>query len=358
MGEIQQDRKVKLTFGGDAFADGRVPLTLLAEKLKALQSLLFHAAATVTGDGVTRRGQWANRYREAVELRFTDSHHSELTIEAELPGVGLFPDDLGVQSLDLAYDFAAFVDEGRGDAWKRVPDRQNRLLLLRTLEQLAPRSPEGYTLTFAKGSADGSGVRISGETRAKTQALIERQLGDESSDLEEVCVSGKLTKIHYETAPEMLSVRVSPNQDVKCFYDESLREQVASLCPGSMVEVIGFAGKQVRGYVTQIDSVKTVNPVSMEPVLIRSFPHGKYNYRLREAVSFNIEFADGVWAYSNDTLGIRGFAFKREDALRELYEAFTFAYHDIGQADESSLIGKAIDMRREFQRLVEMKEGA
>jgi len=58
----ESTRKVTLTFGGEGFADGRVPLTLLAEKLKALQSLLFHAAATVEHDPAGRRGQWANRY--------------------------------------------------------------------------------------------------------------------------------------------------------------------------------------------------------------------------------------------------------------------------------------------------------
>jgi len=361
MAETDSNRKVTLTFGGEGFADGRVPLTLLAEKLKALQSLLFHAAATVTHDSVGRRGQWANRYRDAVELGFSDAHHSELTIEATLPDAGLFEDyeNLGTQALDLAYGFAEDVNAGRAtEVERRVPDRQERLLLLRTLEQLAPRSPETYALTFANGLSAHSGVRITALTRARTQMLIYRELLDEGSDVEEVQVVGKLTKIHYDTAPQMLSVRVSAGQEVQCYYDESLRDQVASLCAGSIVEVIGLAGKSVNGRLKRIDYVKTVDPVSMEPVRISSFEHGERRYRLREAVPFNIEFAEGVWAYSNDALGIRGYAFKRDDALRELNEAFDFAYRDIGLADEDSLIGKAIDMKREFQRLVTATGGA
>jgi hypothetical protein len=351
-------RKVTLTFGGEVFADGRVPLTLLAEKLKALQSLLFHAAATVEHDPAGRRGQWANRYRDAVELRFAGAHHSELTIEAELPDAGLFVDDLGARALDLAYSFAEDVEAGRGaEASRRVPDRQERLLLLRTLEQLAPRSPEAYTLTFANGSAGHAGVRISAQTRARTQMLIYREMLDERGDIEEARVVGTLTKIHYDVAPQMLSVRVSAGYEVRCYYDESLREQVASLCAGSIVEVVGLAGNSAGGRLKQIDYVRTVDPVSMEPVRISSFEHAGHRYRLREAVPFNIEFAEGVWAYSNDALGIRGYAFKRDEALRELHEAFDFAYRDIGLADESKLIGKALSMKREFQRLVQVNGG-
>jgi hypothetical protein len=349
-------RKVTLTFGGDAFADGRVPLTLLAEKLKALQSLLFHAAATVTQDSVGRRGQWANRYRDAVELRFSDAHHSELTIEAELPDAGLFEDyeNLGTQALDLAYGFAEDVDAGRADAVaQRVPDRQERLLLLRTLEQLAPRSPETYALTFANGSASHAGVRITALTRARTQILIYRQLLDEASGVEEARVVGTLTKIHYDVAPQMLSVRVSTGHEVKCYYDESLREQVASLCAGSIVEVVGLAGTSSGGRLKQIDYVKTVDPVSMEPIRISKFEHGGQVYRLREALPFNVEFIENVWAYSHDSLGIRGYAEKRDDALRELHEAFDYAYAAFALEQDDLLDEKAQLLKKRLLELVE-----
>ena len=346
-------RKVTLTFGGDAFADGRVPLTLLAEKLKALQSLLFHAAATVEHDPAGRRGQWANRYRDAVELRFTDAHHSDLTIEAELPSSGLFPDNIGIRALDLAYGFAEDVESDRGAG--RVPDRQERLLLLRTLEQLAPRSPEAYSLTFANGSAGHAGVRITGQTRTRAQMLIYRELLDERSDVEEARVVGTLTKIHYDVAPQMLSVRVSAGREVRCYYDESLREQVASLCAGSIVEVVGLAGTSAGGHLKQIDYVKTVDPVSMEPVRIARFEHDGRTYPLREAVAFNIEFSEGVWAYSSDVLGIRGYATRREDALRELHEAFDFVYQDIALEADDALEAKAIDLKRQVLALVTLE---
>ncbi len=355
-------RRVTLTFGGGSFADGRVPITLLAEKLKALQSLLFHAAATVSRDKLARRGQWANRYRDAVELRFADARTGSLVIEAELPSetTPTFGDafDLGRQALDLAYDFTAHLDQSNPAALEKlVPDRQERALLLRAIENIAPDPAENYTITFANGSPQHRDVILTGATRLRARELLLQQAIDLAESAREVTIVGTLTKIHYDVGPQKIAVRVGPGNEVDCFYDDSLREQVSNLCAGSIVEVVGIATLDMEGRVKQIDSVTGVEAVSMEPIRISTFEHGGRRYQLREAIPVSVEFSEGVWAYSNEALGIRGYAERREDALRELHEAFDFAYRDIGLAAEDTLIGKAIDMRREFQRLVQSNGG-
>lgn len=358
----ESTRKVTLAFGGEVFADGRVPLTLLADKLKALQSLLFHAAATVSKDKIARRGQWANRYRDAVELRFTDARTGSLVIEAELPAANapaLWDDfDLGGQAVELAYDFARSTDQSDLPALTRlVPDRQERALLLRSIESIAPSPAENYAITFANGSPQHPGVSLTGESRQRARRMLLQQSIDENESAREATITGTLTKIHFDVGPQKVAVRVGPGNEVDCFYDDSLREQVSNLCAGSTVEVVGNATLDVEGRVKQIDSVMSVEAVSMEPIRMSTFEHAGSRYRLREAVPVSIEFTEGVWAYSYDALGIRGFAERREDALRELHEAFDFAYRDIGLADEDSLIGKAIEMKREFQRLVQVNGG-
>jgi hypothetical protein len=90
----------------------------------------------------------------------------------------------------------------------------------------------------------------------------------------------------------------------------------------------------------------------MEPIRISYFEHAGRRYRLRNAVPFDIEFTEGVWAYSNDTLGIRGYAFNRDDALRELHEAFDFAYRDIAMEADEALVGNAIELKRQLLALV------
>jgi hypothetical protein len=355
MADGETTRRVTMTFGGEVFADGRVPLTLLAEKLKALQSLLFHSAATANRDKVARRGQWANRYRDAVELRFANARPGSLVIEAELPGsLALSSDfDLGAVAVDLAYECAAALQKGDGRRlMEQVPDRQERALLLRSLEALAPEAAEDYTITFAGGSLRKPGVRLTGSSRLSARQLLLEQAVEVIEPAREARIVGTLTKIHYDIGPQKIAVRVGQANEVDCFYDDSLREQVANLCAGGVVEVAGVASFDIEGRLKQIDAVTGIEAVSMEPVRISRFEHAGRSYALREAVAFSIEYSDGVWAYSNEALGIRGYALKREDALRELHEAFDFAYRDIGMAKESELIGKAIDMRRELLRVV------
>jgi hypothetical protein len=362
MASDDPSRKVTLTFGGEAFADGRVPLTLLAEKLKALQALLFHAAATVTHDKIARRGQWANRYRDAVELRFAESRTGSLVIEAKLPGsvAPVLGDqyDLGREAVKLANEFAASVErEDTPGLAKLVPDRQERALLLRSVEALAPDPAETYTLSVANGSPQHAGVSLSGATRRRARALLQEQAMDEADAGREVTIVGTLTKIHYEVSPEKIAVRVGPGNEIDCFYDDALRDQIANLCAGGIVEVIGIATLDVEGRIRQIDSVTAVEAVSMEPVRISRFDHGGRSYKLREAALFTIEFTEGVWAYANEALGVRGYAARRADALRELHEAFDYAYQDIALAEDDALIGRAIEMQREFERLVEAGGG-
>lgn len=362
MAEGNATRKVTLTFGGDAFANGRVPLTLLADKLKALQLLLFHAAATVSRDKVARRGQWANRYRDAVELRFAESRPGSLVIEAELPAQAqLLVDefDLGERSVAFAYDFADAIGREDPQSLARLaPDRQDRTLLLRALESIAPDPAENYSITFANGSPQRSGVRLTGRSRLWARLLLLQGALADAEPAREATVVGTLTKIHYDVGPQKIAVRVGPGNEVDCFYDDSLREQVSNLCAGGIVEVVGIASFDVEGRVKQIDAVTGIEAVSMEPVRISRFEHAGRVYRLVEAVPFGVEYSEGVWAYSNEALGIRGYALKRDEALRELHEAFDFAYRDIGLANEDDLIGRAIDMRREFLRLVQADTAA
>ena len=168
----------------------------------------------------------------------------------------------------------------------------------------------------------------------------------------ETTIVGMLTKIHFDVGPQKIAVRIGPGNEVDCYYDDALRDQVSNLCAGGVVEVAGIASLDVEGRVKQIDTVTGIEAVSMEPVRISSFERGGRTYRLREALPFNVEFSDGVWSYSNESLGIRGYAFRRDEALRELHEAFDFVYRDIAQESDDSLDERAIELKRQLLALV------
>ena len=108
----------------------------------------------------------------------------------------------------------------------------------------------------------------------------------------------------------------------------------------------------------RLDVVTSVDSVNMEPIRMARFEHGGSVYKLREPVPFNIEFADGVWAYGNAGLGLRGYAKRRDEALRELHEAFDYAYREIVMEDDDALDGKAIELKRRLLSLVETAQPA
>ena len=93
----------------------------------------------------------------------------------------------------------------------------------------------------------------------------------------------------------------------------------------------------------------------METVFISKFEYRGRTYNLLEVVPFVVEYSDGMWLYSNDVLGIMGWAFSRDEVLQELYSDFDFTYRNIGLEDESELNGKAIELKRELLRLFPQK---
>lgn len=351
------ERKLTLTFEDQAAGGGRVPLEVVAHKLQALQLLLFHAAATVAHDPAARRGQWANRYREVVELSFEDAHHSHLTIETRLaePDPTLFEGrDLGKASLDLAYGVArALQNQDTAELTRQVPDRQERATLLRQFESLAPRENEAFTLRLANGSSGHEPIRLTGQTRRLAQVLASQSQTEDADDFEEARIVGTLTKIHYDVAPAKLSVRVGRGHEVDCFYDTSLRDQVANLCAGSVVEVGGLGTLTRGGTLKQIDVVTDLDSVSMEPIRLARLEHAGRSYSFGEPVSFEVEFAEGVWAYANERLGVRGYAHRREDAFRELAEAFDYAYKEFALEEDEALDSGALELKRRLLALVE-----
>ena len=357
MTPTDSDRTLTLKFDGEAAAGGRVPVSVLADKLKAFQTLLFHAAATVAHDSQGRRGQWTNRYRDAVELRFAEAREGSLVIEADLtkpPPDLLGERDLGLKAVDLTFEAAGAI---RGRNYQAlasaVPDRQERTLLLRQFESLAPREGEALSLTLANGVAGHDPFRLTGETRAVAQRFLYRDAVTESGHLEEARVVGTLTKIHYGVGDEKLSVHADKGAEVWCHYGPDLRDHVANLCAGSVVEVNGFGTLTRGGKLARIDVVTDLEVVSTEPIRIARFEHGGAIYKLRESVAFEVEFADGVWIYSNERLRLWGYADKREEALAELAEAFDDQYREIALEEDAALDLKAVQLKHRLLDLVE-----
>lgn len=344
--------RIKLEFSGEAFAAGRVPLTVVAAKLQALQTLLFHAAAALSNSNTARRGQWFNKYRDVAELSFASAHHSDLVIEAELspdPVLGS-AFDIGKQAVDLVFTFGASLDAGLPPNGNLSKDDQR--YLLRAFEGLMPNTTDQYQVVLENGNA-AAHRRLT--FTPEKRKVVRRLAAPVSSGLRaEATLVGELIKIHLDAGEDKITIR-SGSRELDCFYPDSLRDQVANLMAGSLIEVFGEATLDERDQVLKLNRVIDIDTVSLEPLRMNRFEHAGRRYDLTAPVVVQVTYDDGLWEYANEALTIRGYAERREDALHALHECFDFVYRDIAEASDTELSAGAIKLKA---RLLDLVNGA
>lgn len=348
------DRKaIELVFEGDDFADGNAPIGVIADKLRALQDLFYHAAATVHGDATMRRGPWANKYRGCVELTLHTTHYSSLTIEAWLPTGEHDLLRMGKEATNLLLRVASSAARGDTEVNRLVPERQARGFLLRGLERLCPSEGEDYRVSLSNGSPSSARVVLTGQVRERVRRLVAPAVA--LPEPRTVTLVGQLVKIHVEVGPAMIAIQ-RDGQEIKCYYDETLRDQIENLLPGSTVEVTGSATLDTQGAVTQINSIGDIDLANMEPLRMRRFEYGANTYRLRKPLIVEVQHSDGLWVYRNSDIGLWGVGERRVDALKDLNENFDFLYEEYAKENDSRLDSKALQLKMELLNMVERGE--
>jgi hypothetical protein len=338
---------LRLGFRGDAFRGGRVPITIVAEKLQALQNVVYHAAATVSGDGRGRRGPWVNRYPFA-ELTFAAAHRSDLEIEASLPG-----SPRGEQAIELIFRMAR-ASEQEADLHPLADSREARVWMLKSLQTLCPGPGDNYELALTCGpSAEQQIVLSEGLRQGLRRRIVEETSWHRTGEDEETVV-GVLTKVHVRTAPQFIAV-LRARAEVTCYFDEALTDQIVNLVAGSTVEVTGWPELDAEGRLKQLNAISDATPVSMDPLRMTRFEHDGKTYRLREPLVVSVEYTDGLWIYTNDLMNLWGQGVRREDAIRELNAAFDYLWREIAQEDDAVLDAVAQGVKLKLLSLVEQE---
>jgi hypothetical protein len=341
--------RLKLRFIGEGFRDGHVPITILAEKLEALQSLVFHAAANTRHEGSARRGQWFSKYRDVAELEFHSAHHSNLVIESELARPEGWLEgmaDAGSDALNQVFLVASQLQQPEGIT-RILPDRTERAFLLRSLERLCPNLGDEYSIELDNCIATHPKAEFSASTRKD----IRRMLAEPEAEQRQATIVGTLVKIHVEVGPNMIAVQLGTGQEISCFYDESMRDQISNLLAGSMVEVTGLATLDSAGAIRQLDSVLDVETVSMEPVRLVRFVCRNSIHALRHPIQVAVERTGDLWVYNCASINLWGVGERREDALSDLNENFDFLWREYAQEEDSVLDAKALELKRKLLEL-------
>lgn len=345
-----------MRFLGESFPQGRVPIMVLAPRLDALQTCLFHAAATVTHNATARRGQWFQHYLADAGLVFKASYSSDLVIEMEMPRPeGYLPGtvSVGPQALDLFFEVSDAVESAPERVASAIPDRTERAFLLRSLEGLCPSTEDDYQVELENCTGTHPKLTLTGGTRKAIKRLVATATAPDLPECQERTIVGLLTKIHVQIGPPMIAVQVGTGVEISCYYEETIRDQISNLLAGSYVEVSGVASLNNDGSIKQLDNILDVELVSMEPLRLMRFRHGTTRYTLREPVLVRVErFGEG-WVYGCPEISLWGFGKRRDDALIDLGENFDFLWHEYAEADSATLDEKAVQLKARLNRLVD-----
>ncbi len=350
------ESRLRLAFRGVAFHDGAVPLMLVAAKLQALQSLLYHAAAAVKHDSAARRGLWFNRYRDIAELTFGDAHHSELVIEVDLarPPVLGGELDLGMQAVDLMFEFGDKLQKNLSEIDSLDIGKDDRTYLLRAFDSLLPDPLDTYAIEIENcAPAKHPKLLLTAATR---QAVRKYFLRERAAPILEtpmpVTLVGELVKIHVDVGPELIAIK-HKGREIECYYQDALRDQIANLLAGSTVEVTGEATLDGQGEVVKLGVVYDVVTVSMEPLRITRFEYEGTVYALKHPLVMNVQYADDLWVYHHPSINLWGYGERREDALRDLHANFAYLWKEFAEADDSVLDEKANEIKHALLQLYE-----
>jgi hypothetical protein len=151
----------------------------------------------------------------------------------------------------------------------------------------------------------------------------------------------------------MVAIQTGVGTEITCYYDDSLRDQIANLLAGSTVEATGHATLTEEGNVQQMDKILDIEVVDTEPLRLRRLVYQDRVFRFRTPLSVNVERSADLWLYSAPEISVWAAAERREDAFRELAESFAYAWEQFVEEKDEMLDAGAREVKKRLISIVE-----
>jgi len=339
-----RDLKIKL------IAPGPVQVGLLAEKLQAVQRLVYDIGQAIEGKG-SRARRMAPTVMESCTLVVTGVNLGSVEVLASLPSrVQLRTDgDLGVSALQYLDKTLTHVRGGDMKELRQLyPDIGH---LARVMKAVVPLSPEEDAEYEVHVSTNGTAHTLDASSRGRLQTLIREQV-EEIPEQMTRRVTGVLYLIEVESGKRQIGLDVG-NRHVTCYYDDSYEAVIKDLIPGSLVEVEGRAFLDANG---NVESVQRITDITMvEPLIPLQWTRVDFDTRrfeLAQPIQIEQSFSDGVWTCVSELLGIAAYGASRHEALVAFRDEFAALWDDVVQEDDGQLTEDAIALKRLVKPLV------
>lgn len=234
---VDDGRRIVIRIEGEIARDGRVPVSLLADKLNALQRLLYNVGSSFLGGG--RRGSWKSEVLQACNLQFLGARSKCLEIVAELPvqpQLKIPVMDLGNRSIARLVDtLEAMQGRDREQLHRIFPDFGQRSRILKSSLAFLPEEDSDYSVCVSSARAS---LDLKSESRTFIKSLSKEETTEGFQGAIQT-ITGMLYLIEVATGQRHLGVK-SGNRNINCYYPAEFEDTIRELIPGSLIEVEGF----------------------------------------------------------------------------------------------------------------------
>ena len=162
---------------------------------------------------------------------------------------------------------------------------------------------------------------------------------------------GQVVAVCIGVAPEKITIRAN-SREVDCYCATPLRDQLARLPLGSIVEVAGEAAVDSQGQIQRLNRLDSIASLSPGPLRIARFESGGMVFSLQEPLVVEVELCDGLWVHHNSSLNLWGSGDSREAALVDLRDNFAFLWREFAEELDEKLDARALEIKRALLNLV------
>lgn len=347
-------RRLILGIEGDLANQGRVPISLLAKKLVAFQSMVFGVGSALFGG--SKGGAFKAEVLSACSLVFVETRRSSLEVVTELPPPSephLPHVDLGARTHGSVTDtLDALEQHDTEKLFDLFPVHGPRRRILKSGVLLAPEEDQEYGIRV--GPPEHT-VPLLSDVRSYLTDLVLSDTPEEPGTFRRT-VTGMLYLIDVAEGERRVGVQIDDHK-IPCDYSEGYEDLIRNLVPGSFVEVEGSAHLNDHGDVSRIVDLADVRSVELSPLYWSRVRYDDRTLLLREPIQVAIDYRDGLWVYEYAPLGITSCAETRAEALKGFRMEFTACWDTIAQEDDGNLTLDARELKQKLLDLVDREEG-
>ncbi|MCD4784524.1 MAG: hypothetical protein K8T10_11945 [Candidatus Eremiobacteraeota bacterium] len=351
------ERIITMTITGPAAEGGHIPLSILGEKISALQESLYGAANALEGSKGSPVGKWNKSILSSCTLTLKEFEIGSLKVKSEIPTpqqMDLSPElDLGLQALDGFRQASKAVEKGDALAIQQLmPYPATRGRFLKKIKSLCPEEGEQYNIALGNGKGEMHSI-----LKVRSREFIKNSVFTDSpvKTPRKVKIRGELIEIRIKDERRHIALETSRGE-IACNYLPDMEAYISSIPTGSLIEVECMAVIDEKGDVNRAENILDVDIINIPPLFLKKFVFENKRYLLKEEVVGSIENESGLWVYKIPRYNLHSYSRDRKEAFLQLNEEFAFQYDDLYNEIDENLTLDAIELRERMKRDIEKVE--